>query len=55
MKLKLVYLEEGQIGARRNDHIIKIASFTRTLQKHITKTGAHYVLSTPREIAQVSS
>jgi hypothetical protein len=27
-------------------------SFTRTLQKHITKTGAHYVLSIPREIAQ---
>ena len=26
--------------------------FTRTLQKHITKTGAHYVLSIPREIAQ---
>jgi hypothetical protein len=26
--------------------------FTRTLQKHVTKTGAHYVLSIPREIAQ---
>ena len=29
-----------------------MVSFTRTLQKHITKTGAHYVLSIPREIAQ---
>jgi hypothetical protein len=26
--------------------------FTRTLQKHVTKTGAHYVLSIPREVAQ---
>jgi hypothetical protein len=26
--------------------------FTRTLQKHVTKTGAHYALSIPREIAQ---
>ena len=29
-----------------------MVSFTRTLQKHITKTGTHYVLSIPREIAQ---
>jgi len=29
-----------------------MVGFTRTLQKHITKTGAHYVLSIPREIAQ---
>lgn len=27
-------------------------TFTRTLQKHVTKTGDHYVLSIPREIAQ---
>jgi hypothetical protein len=26
--------------------------FTRTLQKRVTKTGAHYVLSVPREVAQ---
>jgi hypothetical protein len=26
--------------------------FTRTLQKHVTKTGDHYVLSIPREVAQ---
>ena len=26
--------------------------FTRTLQKRVTKTGAHYVLSIPREVAQ---
>jgi len=29
-----------------------MVSFARTLQKHITKTGAHYVISIPREIAQ---
>ena len=29
-----------------------MVSFTRTLQKHITKTGTHYVLSIPREIAR---
>ena len=29
-----------------------MVSFTRTLQKHITKTGTHYVLSIPREIVQ---
>ena len=29
-----------------------MVSVTRTLQKHITKTGAHYVLSIPQEIAQ---
>jgi hypothetical protein len=29
-----------------------MVSFTRILQKHVTKTGAHYVLSIPREIAQ---
>ena len=28
-----------------------MVSFTRTLQKHVTKTGTHYVLSIPREIA----
>lgn len=29
-----------------------MVSFTRKLQKHITKAGTHYVLSIPREIAQ---
>ena len=29
-----------------------MVSFTRTLQRHVTKGGAHYVLSIPREIAQ---
>jgi hypothetical protein len=29
-----------------------MVTFTRTLQKHVTKTGTHYVLSIPREIAQ---
>ena len=29
-----------------------MVSFTRTLQKHVTKTGTYYVLSIPREIAQ---
>ena len=29
-----------------------MVSFTRTLQKHVTKTGTHYILSIPREIAQ---
>ena len=29
-----------------------MVSFTRTLQKHVTKTGTHYVISIPREIAQ---
>jgi hypothetical protein len=59
MKIKLVYLEESRRRARRNGNIIKMVSFTRTLPKHITKTGTHYAAlimsyrsSPPREIAQ---
>jgi bifunctional DNA-binding transcriptional regulator/antitoxin component of YhaV-PrlF toxin-antitoxin module len=29
-----------------------IMRFNRKLQKHVTKTGIHYVLSIPREVAQ---